>query len=127
MSNFTLTPKAQNIQITLNNFTGTENWYKHQLFRQYLYTDGVQYLAKEAACYWLLDRIFALQYEVSAIAAEPFQSWVLNVNPDLSAQLICEDGNYRKLHEETISYTDFPLPTIGFFLIDRVLLLPSEY
>lgn len=127
MSNFTLTPKAQNIQITLNNFTGTENWYKHQLFRQYLYTDGVQYLAKEAACYWLLDRIFALQYEMSIIAAEPFQSWVLNVNPDNSAQLICEDGNYRKLHEEIIPYTDFPLPTIGFFLIDRVLLLPSEY
>ena len=120
-------PKAANLKVALKAFTGTENWYKHQLFRQYLYTDGVQYLAKEAAGYWLLDRIFALQYEVSAIAAEPFQSWVLNVNPDLSAQLICEDGNYSRLHEETIPYTDFPLPTIGFFLIDRVLLLPSEY
>lgn len=127
MSEFTLTPKAASIKATLNSFTGTENWYKHQLFRQYLYTDGVQYLAKEAECYWLLDRIFALQYENPHISAEPFQSWVLNINPDHSAQLICEDGNYQELHKETIAYTDFPLPTIGFFLIDRVLLLPSEY
>ena len=28
-------------------FTGSETWYRHPLFRQFLYTDGAQYVAEK--------------------------------------------------------------------------------
>lgn len=74
---------------TLRTFTGTVNWYRHQLFRQFTYTDGIQFLATEAECYWLIDRIFALQYEQLAVKTEPFQVWELTVGPDQTATLTC--------------------------------------
>ncbi len=119
--------KAATLTAALKQFTGTENWYRHPLFSQFLYTDGVKFLAGEAECYWLLDRIFALQYEQKTLQAERFQSWDLIVQADKTAQLKCNDGNYNDLHTETIPYTDFPLATIKLFLIDNVLLLTTEY
>ncbi len=119
--------KAAHLKAALKAFTGTENWYRHALFRQFLYTDGVKFLAGEAECYWLLDRIFALQYEQNTLQAEGFQSWDLIVQGDKTALLKCHDGNYHPLHTETIPYTDFPLPKITLFLIDNVLLLTTEY
>lgn len=119
--------KAAHLTTALKAFTGTENWYRHGLFRQCLYTDGVKFLAGAAECYWLLDRIFALQYEEKMLQAEGFQSWDLIVQADKTAQLKCEDGNYNLLHTEIIPYTDFPLATIKLFFIDNVLLLTTEY
>lgn len=111
----------------LKQFTGTENWYQHALFRAFTYTDGVRFVAREAGAYWLLDRIFGLQYESEKIQGEPFQVWDLKVHDDKTATLTCTDGNDGPVHQETISFTDFPISTIRFYLINQVLLLPSEY
>lgn len=118
--------KAAQITHALRHFTGSEHWYRHALFRTFCYTDGVKYLATEAGAYWLLDRLFASQHELPALRQEEFQAWTLTVNADVSAELVCSDGNYRVLHRETIGYTDFPLQSITLYLTNDVLLLPSE-
>ena len=39
----------------LSQFTGSENWYRHSLNREILYTEGALYVADAGGAYWLLD------------------------------------------------------------------------
>ena len=110
-------------QAALRQFTGTEHWYRHP---QFLYTDGVQYLAEQAGAYWLINAILACQV-LPRVKKEPFQVWKLTVNADHSAALTCTDGNYGAVYRQEIGFTDFPLKEQQFYLTDAVLLLPSEY
>lgn len=110
----------------LSQFTGTEQWYRHPLVRTVLYTDGAQYVAETGGAYWLLDEL-AFSQAIPAIKAEAFQFWRLKVGPDRKAVLSCEDGNGQPVYSKSLEYTDFPLPEIVFYVIDNVILLPSEY
>jgi hypothetical protein len=110
----------------LRQFTGTETWYRHPLARKVLYTDGVQHVAEQGGAYWLLDSL-AFAQAIPAVAAESFQFWILTVKPDHAATLVCEDGNGKIVHTQEITFTDFPLPVIKFYVTDSVILLPSEY
>jgi hypothetical protein len=113
----------------LSHFTGSETLYRHPLFRQYCYTEGVQYLGANGAS-WLVTDIFGFQNQpqIRAYAQEEsFQLWTLNVNADQTATLVCEDGNKRVLFVHDYRYTDFPLPELKLYLCDNILLLPSEY
>lgn len=108
-------------QSELNNFTGTENYYKHPLSKC-VFTDGVRYLAEEAEAYWLIDAIFSYRRK------EPFQIWRLEVIPKAGAVLTMrEDSAAPVLVRQEIEYTDFPMPVVELWLIDGVLILPSEY
>ena len=105
----------------LNQFTGTENYYRHWT-RCGVFTDGVQYLAEQAGAYWLIDAVFSYRRR------EPFQVWTLRKNDDNSAVLTMqEDSGEPAKVRQTIPFTDFPLDRIKLYLIDSVLLLPSEY
>ena len=117
---------AAQLQEALRQFTGTETWYRHPLFRAYLYTDGVQYLAEQAGAYWLIDDILACQTH-PRVKKEPFQFWTLTVHDDASAVLTCTDGNDGGVYRQEYAYTDFPLKQQQLYLTDAVLLLPSEY
>lgn len=64
----------------LAHFTGTTQYYRHSLMRSFLYTDGVQYLAQHANCYWLIDYVFSNQY-TEHIRKEAFQVWKITVSP----------------------------------------------
>ena len=110
----------------LRQFTGTEHWYRHPLARKVLYTDGVKHVAEQGGAYWLLDTI-AFAQAIPAVAAEPFQFWILTVRSDHTATLTCEDGNSKTVHTQDIPFTDFPLAEIKFYYTDNTLLLPSEY
>lgn len=123
----THTLQAAALTAELKYFTASENWYRHMLFQQFLYTDGIKFLASKAECYWLVDKIFALQYGKPILKKFNFQTWFLTVSSDQTAILKCEDGNYNQVYSEKISYTDFPLPQIKLFLTNNVLLLPTEY
>lgn len=114
-------------KIDLNQFTGSEHWYRHAMVRDVLYTDGVKYVAETAGAYWLVDEIALAQRFDRLIAAEEFQLWKLTVNPDHSAMLVCEDGDGSAVFTKAIEYTDFPLAEISFFLVNHTLLLPGEY
>ena len=117
---------AAQLASSLKQFTGTETWFRHEIFRMFTYTEGVHFLATEAGAYWLVDQIFGLQYESKAVKKELFQLWKLKTENN-TGLLTCEDGDGKEVFSLTISYTDFPLKEIGLYFTDNVLLLPSEY
>jgi hypothetical protein len=111
----------------LAEFTGTEKWYRHTLVQNFLYTDGVKYVAEKAGAYWLIDEI-AFQQAHPLVKREEFQVWTLNVDLEQStATLTCDNGNYQIVFTKQISYTDFPMEEIKIYVADNVILLPSEY
>jgi len=65
---------AEELLRNLMQFTGTTQWYRNPLFPSFTYTDGVQFLAENAGCYWLIDFIFSHQLDVK-IKNAPFQVW----------------------------------------------------
>jgi hypothetical protein len=112
----------------LNQFTGSEHWYRHGINRKVLFTDGAKYVADAGGAYWLLDEIALIQPYEKAVAAEPFQVWKLKVNrQDDTAVLTCEDGNYKQVYEKKIPFTDFPLDEITLWFADNTIYLPSEH
>ena len=121
-----MTKTTKLTEADLRQFIGTENWYRHWLKPNVVYTDGVKYVADHAGAYWLVDEIAIGQFDLR-IAAEPIQFWKLLVCDDRSAELRCEDGNDRCVFSKRIGYTDFPLPEIALYFTDDTLLLASEY
>ncbi len=100
---------------------GTEQYWKNNLL-SFNYTDGVKFLHEACEAYWLLIAISSHHRK------EPFQVWELKVNDNKSATLTMrEDDGQPNLVEQRIQFTDFPLDGIKLYLIDGVLLLPSEY
>lgn len=113
-------------QNDLDQFTGSEQFFRHALMRQVVYTEGVKYLAEHGGAYWLVDKIATLQLEPK-VRAEEFQVWKLTVNGDKTAKLACEDGDSSQIYSEDIDYTDFPLPQAELWFTNNTILLPSEY
>jgi hypothetical protein len=111
----------------LAQFTGSENWYRHGINRNVLYTDGAQHVAEHGGAYWLLDEIAVIEPYNKAVAAEEFQVWKLAVRPDRTATLTCDDGNGNIVFTKEIEYTDFPLDEITLYFANNVIHLPSEY
>jgi hypothetical protein len=91
-------------------------------------TDGAQFLAQEAACYWLMDAIAS--HIVRLPKAEAFVSCKLTVNY-AKAELVLDDGNGNVLATQNIAYTTFPLDSIALYACwdsERwILMLPTEY
>lgn len=115
------------LQLTdLNQFTGTENWYRHWLNRNFLFTDGIKYVADQAGAYWLIDEIALAQRYDAKVKAEEFQVWKLTVRANKAATLNCEDGNHNAVFSKELTFTDFPLPEIVFWFENDTLYLPSE-
>lgn len=109
----------------LSQFTGTEQWYRNPLFRNYVYTDGVKYLAEKAGAYWLIDYIFSNQL-TPKIRKEEFQNWKVKTNNN-SAIIRVEDGRDNLIQKFKLEYTDFPFEEFNLWFTDNTLLLPSEY
>lgn len=109
----------------LTYFTGTEAYYKFNIFSPLVLTDGTKYLADKAGAYWLMDEI-AFAQRAPAVKAEYFQVWKLEVQGS-KATLSCADGNDGIIWTKEIDFTDFPLPEITVWCVDNVILLPGEY
>jgi hypothetical protein len=119
--------KTQLTKSDLDQFSGSENWYRHGINRNILFTDGAKYVADTAGAYWLLDEIALIQPHDKRVAAEDFQFWKLAVRPDHTAILTCDDGNGNVVYTKKIEYTDFPLDEITFYFTNDVIYLPSEH
>ena len=98
-------------------------------------TDGVKAMAEMCEAFWLVDAIVSWQTE-DKVRNAPFQVWILCINDDYSARLVCEDGNHNVICSQDIAQTDFPLKEgitvyVDLTMIEnaltKVLLLPSEY
>ncbi|MGB4057581.1 MAG: DUF6876 family protein [Alphaproteobacteria bacterium] len=127
METMNATQKAMYLQSELRNFCGTETWFRHSLFRKFLYTEGVQFLAEEAGAYWLVDMIFGFQEKLAIRQAGYFQAWELTVNEGQTATLTCENGDCKVVFTHHLTFSDFPLPKIRMFFIHDTLLLTTEY
>ena len=114
----------------LEHFTGTTEWYKHPLFKDLVYTDGVRYLAIVAQAYWLIEAIFSYQKEPIINRDEMLsrlQIWTLEVKENRQAILSCWRDTDDLVVSQEIEYTEFPIKDMKFYLCDTVLMLPSEY
>jgi hypothetical protein len=110
----------------LKMFTGTEQWFRHPLSSNFLYTDGVKFFAEHCGggAYWFLD---ILATELADLQeTEDFMSITLIV-VDSSAKILVDDGNGNILHTREVDYTDAEEGAWKFFFTNNVLLLPSEY
>ena len=100
-----------------SNFTGTEHYHRQPL-SSLVYTDGVAYVAETAGAYWLLDKIAYREKRFD------FEVWKLDVK---KLTVTLEDGDDHVLDVEKLSFTDFPAPGIEIWVVNGVMLLPSEY
>lgn len=108
-------------------YHGGGDQYRHAMFRAFRYTEGVQYVAAHADAYWLMDAIFSHQI-TKAAQREEFQVWTLKVDGKCRATLTMTDGNFETPRiQQKIAFTDFPEPEIVLWLVDKCLMLPSEY
>lgn len=115
-------------QDDLARFSDTDNYYQHWL-RRFVYTDGVRYVAEEGGAYWLIDAIASYQPKLlKDKMLQEFQHWILKVDLDnQKAQLICERDSNDVVLTQDIEFTDFSLDEIRFYVVSKVLMLPSEY
>lgn len=118
--------KIASLQSALSQFSGSEQLFENPLFKGYVYTEGVKYLAEEAGAYWLIDHVFVNQM-LDVLKNQPFQVWNISVEDNASATIVVEDGDKNKLTFFTMGYTDFPLKEFSLWLVDGTLLLPREY
>ena len=112
--------------LDLSQFTGTENYYRtnHLFAKDMVHTDGVQYFADPAGCYWFLDIIATEAFPL--LKKEPFMAINLLVE-DGKAKIAVEDGDLKTLLAKQIDYTNCPDGLYEFFLTNNVLMLTSEY
>lgn len=116
----------QAILDVLNNATGTESYHKFSPIPGYpVITDGVLMLAKAAGCYWLLDVIGS--HQTNRKLDKAFQVWRLTVNTDSGDAVVHGYNDTTLIVTQAIPHTDFPLGELKLFLMDGIILLPSEY
>lgn len=115
---------ATQLETELRQFSGTENYYK-QWTGEFVYTDGVKYVADKYGAYWLLDVIASWQVE-EKVKKELFQVWQLTVQGNRGIVEMFDGDTKTAIAKQIIPYTDFPC-LIKLYLTDGVLLLPSEY
>ena len=117
----------KNLKNDLIQFTGTEHYYRYY---DLLLTDGAYYLAEKAACFWLMDAIWAHAHSERWLSKEDFITCKLSVCNSMG-ELTFDDGNRNILASQHIPYTDFPLDTIQLFIVRQetqfVVMLPGEY
>lgn len=118
----------------LSQFIGTEQWCRHAINRNLIYTDGVKFFAENGGdhgAYWFLDKVACEITPLLKRQKEAFACITLRVNIQEEAIIIATDGNEASLAAYDIHYTDMQAGDWKFYLIDDgthiTLLLPGEY
>ena len=115
------------LQAELAQFTGTEQYYVNAYYREMNYTDGIKYLATTVSAYWLLD-IIGTECFPRQKSGEWDSFVAIHLVVEACAMTIhVQDGNHNSYVQKNIPLTDFPTGECVLWLIDGVLLLPSEY
>lgn len=106
----------------------SENYYKLSPFTPIVATDGVKYFADTCECYWLLDlicfNIYKLHRELGTlfihVDVNKRGTCHITVDEDLGEPIL-----FEKKQRDLCQI--IPVGKYEFYLIDNVLLLPSEY
>jgi hypothetical protein len=113
----------------LGQFCGTEQWHRWSfLYRDWLLTDGAQYVAQNYGAFWLMDAIASYH---RSLRRYPLQVWTLLVAEDRNWTLVATDGDYKEIARLTDVYTDFPIGEFVLYAAQSgdhwVIMLTSEY
>lgn len=105
-------------------FTGTSGY--HLYLAGAVLTDGVKHLADEYQCYWFLDQIAERRL---GHPKESFQVWSLKrtASGSNAFKITATDGNHNVLETIDIPFSDFKAGEVDIWVVDDVMLLPSEY
>jgi hypothetical protein len=118
---------ACELRSTLSHFSGTSSYVRDPL-TGLLYTEGIVHLADRAEAHWLITDIGAVFRFHPAVKGVRFQLWILAVDRENKAVLTCrEDSDTPVIYEQKYEYTDFPVGSWKMYLVDGVLMVPSEY
>lgn len=114
----------------LEQFYGTEHYYKPSMFSNIVITDGVKYFCDTCSCYWLLEE--SIISGLQALSNKyPFLLVEFKVTNKRGTTYIeaKEDTNAPLLLKKRTKdlCNLIPIGEYKFYLIDKVLLLPSEY
>lgn len=104
-------------------FYGTEQYHKFNVLSHLVITDGVKYIAEKYKVFWLLDLIASYQKKLQK---ERMQVWTLKVEDDKGIA-ICTDGNNNQLIKQKIPFTDCEAEEFTIWVMNNIILLPSEY
>lgn len=116
----------EEIQNMLNEFNSTSAYHKFSPIRGFpVATDGIIALAEAAGCYWFPDIIGS--YQTNEKLDSEFQVWTLTVNHEDNTAVVNGYNDTELIITQEIPFTDFPLDELKVYLIDGVILLPSEY
>jgi hypothetical protein len=131
---------AIDLQKELQQFTGTEQYYKNLGL---LYTDGIKNLADRAGAYWLIDLIASYQPKCRRNEdLRDFQVWYLTrpgatiapwlTQPHESGCIVTcwsdtPNAGEAPIVRQDVPFTDFPLVEIKLYVCGGVLMIPSEY
>lgn len=118
------TLQKETLEQNLMRFIGTENWYQHSLVPAMTYTDGVKYFAEQTGSYWILD-VIATEY-FPMLKEQPFL-FISVESKNASCTILVTDGDGQELKSKPVSFTTLIEGVWTFYLVDDVLLLPSEY
>lgn len=118
-----LTP-SDKLRLALADFRGTDTWYSHGLVQDFLYTKGAKYFIETTNSYWLLDVIATEFHPLQQ--CEPFL--VIKVESQANTgRVVVTDGNENVIRSKKLTFTTLIPGTWLFYLMDNVLLLPTEY
>lgn len=106
-------------------YNGSDNFFRHRL-SGLVYTDGVKALAEQCQAYWLIDLICSHQMHAT-VHTQPFQVWDLQRKEGDSFSIRCTDGNYNHITSQDIPFSDFPFDLATVWVVDKTLMLPTEY
>lgn len=119
---------TQKLERKLKEFLPTQERYKYKT--GLLYSPGIQYLVDEVAADWVIALIANEQFKpfiAESLELQQFQSWELSTKGIPS--LFC----FRDLEQQTIASFSvqlwsgcFPLESLKLFVVEGVLMLPSE-
>jgi len=116
----------QEILDIINNSMGTTVYHQFSPFPNFLViTDGVLEVAQAAECFWLLDMIGGNQ--INTKLDKWFQVWDLTVDWHNRSAVVRGYNDTKLIVTQEIAYTSFPLEELKLYLMDGVILLPSEY
>jgi len=129
----------------LSGFTGCDQWTRHWMNRNLIYSEGMAHVAEHAGggAFWLIDAIASHEGHnpelVALKQADPdfdfLHFWYLHVDTEKhTAVLECGlDSDQPAVVRQEIEYTDFPLPELTIYAgndgpgTPTKLFLPSEY
>lgn len=116
----------KNTMPDLSAFYGTENYHKNLC--GLIYTDGIQYLAKKAGAFWLIDAVESYQPKLRKNEGlKQFQLWQLSVNGTTGKLACLPDSDKTPVITQELTFTDFPEGVFEFYVCDGIMMLKSEY